>query len=581
LIVEVGTLKIGIKFYKFRWGGSPLERESIKFKKYYSYAAVFLLLSALVFSGIAFRANAAGSAAVSYSISKSTVNVGDSFDINVNITDVSSLYGASIDFKYDSSLFTITEISEGSIFGTVNSGTPVNDTSSGLISFYCTLQGKVPGLSSTGTQTLFIIHAKALKGGSVNLQTIATNDTLSNTGNNVRIKLADSTDVTNPIKYTVVNKTLIVNGALPVSIGSISVDRSSPQIIGAKIKLTANAAGGAARLYRFSVLEGTTWKVVRDYSDSNTYTWAAAKAGTFKVKTEVKDGTTGKPVSKEISYTINSGISFSSFKTDKASPELAGSKIKLTSSASGSANLLYKFSAYDGTSWKTLKDYSSTNYYYWTPTKAVRYTIKAEVKDDSTGKLVSKTAYYTIYPNLVISSVKTSLASPQLVKAKINISAFASGGSSRLYKFRIHDGLTWRTVRDYSTYSTYSWTPARAAKHRIMVYVKDTATGTIVSKEISYYINSAVSISSLKTDKASPQKANTRIKLTASASGSANLLYKFSVYYGGYWRTLRNYSPTSYYFWTPTKATAYTVKVDVKDSATGKTAYKKISYKIN
>lgn len=556
---------------------------NMKFKKYISYVTAIFLLLATVFSGMMLRANAAEGPAVSYSLSKTAINSGDSFDINVNISNVSSLYGASIDFKYDPTLLEVTGISKGSIFDTVSNVVSVDSTSSGLFSFFSILQGKVSGVTNTTSKTLFVIHAKALKGGSVSLNTIASNDELSNTGNNVRIKLVDSTELNNPIAYTAASKTFKTGGALPVSISSLTADKASPQIIGAKIKLTANAAGGSSRLYRFSVLEGTTWKVVRNYSSTSYYYWTPAKAGSYKVKAEVKDGTSGKPVSKEFSYTINSGISFSSLKADKISPQQVNTKIKLTANASGSANLLYKFSAYDGTSWKTLRDYSSTNYYYWTHTKGAKYTLKAEVKDNSTGKIVSRSASYTISSSsstVAISSVKTSLTSPQVVGAKISITAYASGGSSRLYKFRIYEGSTWKTVKNYSTSSTYSWTPTKAAAYKIRVYVKDSKTGKIVSKEISYTISSGIKVTAINASKTSPQKRNTAITLTAKGSGSANILYKFTIYDGRYWRLAQDFSSTSTYSWKPTKAAIYKIWVDAKDKVTGKKAYRQIYYTI-
>jgi hypothetical protein len=468
-------------------GGKLLE--SMKLKKYRTYAVAILLLLTLVISGIAFKANAATTAAISYSSSKSTVRAGDSFDINVNIAGVSSLYGASIDFKYDPALFKINGISKGSIFGTVNSGTPVNNTSSGLISFYCTLQGASAGLNSTSTKALFVIHAKALKNGSVNLKTIATNGTLSNTGNNIRIKLADSTKATNPIKYTASGKTLNVGGVAPVSIGSVAVDKASPQLIGAKVKITANASGGANKLYKFSVLQGSTWKVVRDYSSTNYYYWTPAKAGSYKIKAEVKDGTNGKAISKEISYTINSGISFSSIKTDKASPQVVKAKIKVSAYASGGSSLLYRFKIYNGSSWYTVRNYSSSSTYYWTPTKAANHKIKVEVKDSKTGKIVSKEISYTVSSGVKVTAISTSKAAPQKRNTTIKLTAKTSGSANLLYKFSIYDGRYWRVVRNFSSSSTYSWKPTKAATYKIWVDVKDVSTGKKAYRQIYYKIS--------------------------------------------------------------------------------------------
>jgi trimeric autotransporter adhesin len=185
-----------------------------KYKKITTLAAVLFLAFTIVLS-LNVKTNASATAGISYTVSKSTVNVGDTFDIVVNASNVANLYGASIDFKYDQTLLQITSIVKGNAFNgrTTHEGTPINNPSTGNISFYISMQGDVPGFNLT-SGTLFVIKAKALKAGSVTLNTISNNNSLSNTGNNVRIKLSDSN--ASAIGYTATSRTVNITEKVKV-----------------------------------------------------------------------------------------------------------------------------------------------------------------------------------------------------------------------------------------------------------------------------------------------------------------------------------------------------------------------------
>ncbi|WP_163195299.1 cell wall-binding repeat-containing protein [Clostridium thermarum] len=177
-----------------------MRRKSLK--KVFSYFCffVFALWISTVSSTISVQAS---STTISYSIDKDSLSTGTYFDISVNIKNVSNLYGATLDFKYDPTLLNIVGIEKGTIFNNqdVNSAILVDNRSTGYISFSALLKGNRTGLTSTAS-TLFVIKAQALRSGSMTLQTISENSGLSNPGNNIRIKLADDSAVTKPISYT-------------------------------------------------------------------------------------------------------------------------------------------------------------------------------------------------------------------------------------------------------------------------------------------------------------------------------------------------------------------------------------------
>ena len=146
---------------------------------------LFLLLSIAIPNAITVKA--AGATSITYSFSKDKIAPGDTFDINVNVSNVEDLYGASIDFKFDQTLFSVVDILPGNVWAGESqfNGILEDEISSGYFSYYTSLKGNRNGLNKSGT--LFVIKAKALKEGNHTFKTISTNDALSVSGNNVWI----------------------------------------------------------------------------------------------------------------------------------------------------------------------------------------------------------------------------------------------------------------------------------------------------------------------------------------------------------------------------------------------------------
>ena len=152
----------------------------------------FSLIIFLLLSPFTLPAKAVSTPSIYYSIEQSPIHVGDNFVINVNVKNISNLFGASIDLYYDKSYIQVSNITVGDIFNNSNAtyGNPVIDAANGKISFYSTLIGNVPGLNITDG-TLFKIYGKALKNGTINLSTINGGSSSQNI-NTMQIKLSDS-----------------------------------------------------------------------------------------------------------------------------------------------------------------------------------------------------------------------------------------------------------------------------------------------------------------------------------------------------------------------------------------------------
>jgi putative cell wall-binding protein len=174
----------------------------MSFKRILSYFSLFVFLVSITTINSKISAKASGTT-ITYSTDKNTLAAGAYFDIFVNVNNLSNLYSASIDFKFDPTLIKIENIERGSVFNNqdVVGRILADDHTNGYLSFYTSLKGSKPGINST-SGTLFVIKAQALRSGSMALNTVGDNSTLSNPGTNVRVKLYDASTSTLPIAYT-------------------------------------------------------------------------------------------------------------------------------------------------------------------------------------------------------------------------------------------------------------------------------------------------------------------------------------------------------------------------------------------
>jgi hypothetical protein len=279
---------------------------------------------------------------------------------------------------------------------------------------------------------------------------------------------------------------------------------------------------------------------------------------------------------------------------DKPSPQVAGTPIKVTANAEGGNEKLYKFNLLKDGKWTVVQEYTSQNTFNWTPAVSGDYKFSVHVKDsgssksyDDYGVLDYKISSKPADP-VVMQSVTTDKTSPQSTNTTINMTANATGGTTKLYKFNIYNGKSWVVAQDYSTKNTYAWTPAAAGTYKVSVHVKDQSSSKSYDsyKAFEYMITapeSSIKIDSVVTDKVSPQPANTSIKVTANATGGTTKEYKFWISKdGGAYVKVQDYSTSNTYDWLPTTAGSYKINVHVKDQSSSKSydAYKVIDYVI-
>ncbi len=183
----------------------------------------------------------------------------------------------------------------------------------------------------------------------------------------------------------------------------------------------------------------------------------------------------------------------------------------------------------------------------------------------------------------VISSFTADKKAPQVSGTQIKLTAKATGNGTLQYKFLIKDSSgNWAVLRDYGKSNAYTWKTGKAGNKTIYVDVKD-SNGKVTRASMSYTIKAEAKppvVSSFTADKKSPQASGTQIKLTAKATGTGTLQYKFLIKdAAGNWSVLRDYGTSNTYTWKAGKTGNKTLYVDVKDS-NGKVTRASMSYKV-
>ncbi len=87
--------------------------------------------------------------------------------------------------------------------------------------------------------------------------------------------------------------TAVINPpASPLRLLALTTDKAAPQSIGTPIAVTAAVAGGVPQLqYKWWLFDGQTWIVMRDWSESPTYTWTASASGNYRIGVWVRSST--------------------------------------------------------------------------------------------------------------------------------------------------------------------------------------------------------------------------------------------------------------------------------------------------
>lgn len=172
----------------------------------------------------------------------------------------------------------------------------------------------------------------------------------------------------------------------------------------------------------------------------------------------------------------------------------------------------------------------------------------------------------TIEKELIAGATTTNVESPQILGTSIKITAGEANGGSGNYTYKITvDG---KTIKDFSSSKTATWTPSESGNYNIEVTVKD-SKGNEATDSIQYKINDPVhngpSITAF-TSSTSNCYVRTSITLSASAKSEGTVKYDFVVTLNGNEVYNSGYKTAKTAKFTPNEAGTYKVTCYAKDA---------------
>ena len=392
----------------------------------------------------------------------------------------------------------------------------------------------------------------------------------------------DVRDASRPVAYdAVANTTYVLNGCTSAA---LSADVASPQPPGTAVTLTGSASCPRTAEYRFwARAPGGSWSLVRDYSTTNTFGWhTATPGGSWSLEVDVRDvgAATAYETVGSLTYVVIAPCDVPSLSTDVGSPQVVGSVVTFTASATGCPTPNFRFWVRPpGGSWSVQQDYSASTTFKWSTAGLAIGTYGFEVDARNQGSVVSydaaRGAYFALTsPPCAAATLAANPATQNGTGTAVTLTGTATGCPAPEFRFWVRPpGGGWYIARDYASSPTYAW-PGGQVPGPYTFEVDVRVLGASVSydavKNLSYTLVACTG-AGLSADHTSPQPAGTAIVLTGSASCAGTPQYRFWLQKpGGPWAVVQDYGSSPTFSWNTTGLAAgtYRLEVDVRDQGT-------------
>ncbi len=384
------------------------------------------------------------------------------------------------------------------------------------------------------------------------------------------------------------NPTLVISmigTGIPKATGvTLTPNRPSPNTTGLAVKFTAKGTGpltipAGAYQYQFS-LNGTA---VQAWGAAATWTLPSAQlTGTYNVSVDVR--TSSAAVTPDATATVAylntepaaTGVTLT---PSLSSPQYLGTPITFTGLGQGSYGYQYRFDFYNGTTWTTVQDFSSTS--SWTlpgTTPAGSYWVAVLVRTNTSAfyDAIAYAKFEVLSPSLPPATgltITQDVASPITLGTPVTFTATGQGSSGYQYRFDFYNGTSWTIVQDFSSSGTWALpTSTPVGSYWLAVMVRTNAN--VVYDVISYAkfavanppLPPATGVA-ITPSPSSPATFGTPVTFTAVGQGSSAYQYRFDFFDGAAWSIAQDFSATG--TWTlpgSTPAGSYWVAVLVRSN---------------
>ena len=376
---------------------------------------------------------------------------------------------------------------------------------------------------------------------------------------------------------------------------------------------TANDPDDDGLLYKYSSRQpetGDDWVVERDWFTDSRWMWLVPswnkEMGELKVEVCDQNHNNGSPNndSRIIYYRLkcinNQTPAIDNMDPDKPSPQNIGINITWTVDAKDPEKdpIYYKFfliGPSTGGSWEEVKDWSTTNFWEWVPSKDGDYEVKVWIRDGKHAapntwdafKVTPFTVNPALAPNLPpkVDSLTPDKASPQNAGTTVvwTASSNDTDGDTVSYRFFIKGPGTsnnWVEKRGWSPTPTWPWTTTAAdeGNNQVKVWIRDgnhAATNSWDDAKVVDYVVTGLNLqpvfNSLTPNPTSPQNVGATIRWTSDATDPDPgdvVQYKFHLRgpsTGGAWQVVQEWSTKNWWDWKPSQQGDYDVNVWIRD----------------
>ena len=160
-----------------------------------------------------------------------------------------------------------------------------------------------------------------------------------------------------------------------------------------------------------------------------------------------------------------------------ASPQFLGPTVKFRASAQGGvAPYQYKWGIFDGATWKTVAEWSSSDTFSWRPDSAgadyrVRVWVRSSTSSADAPEAENRIPFAVAGRKAPAPTIRSSGAAPQPPKTSIRFTVDAEKDGRRYrFKWWIFNGASWSVAKDWSATRTFVWKPPVSnPRYRVLV----------------------------------------------------------------------------------------------------------------